>query len=87
MTQLELLERLERCFEPGEIETLVWRSDGGPVGRFDAAVKVVHHESGIEVVADEGASQVENKAAALIELMRQLHARASSETGGSSHQG
>ncbi len=80
MTHRELLERSERCFDPGEVETLLWRSEGGTVERSDAAVKVVHRESGIEIIEDQSLSQIENKAAALIRVLKRLHGNASSET-------
>ncbi len=71
---LELLERIERCFDDGEIETLIWRTegDGVAVSRADAAVKLIHRASGLEVVCEEHSSQVLNQAAALLELLTKL---------------
>jgi protein subunit release factor A len=75
MTDAELLERLERCFEKDEIETLCgWEPGRGVMVRAGAAaIKVVHRPSGLEGVSDEYPSQIRNKAAALLQLLRKLH--------------
>jgi protein subunit release factor A len=74
VTHAELLERIERCFAKGEIETLVgW--DPGPgvtVGPGAAAVKVIHADSGLEATSEGGRSQVRNKAAALLQLLQKF---------------
>ncbi len=74
LTPLELLERIERCFDEGEIETLTWRTpgEGLSVSRADAAVKVIHRPSGLEVVCEEYPSQILNRVAALLELLNRL---------------
>jgi hypothetical protein len=79
MKDAELLKRLEGCFEKDEIETLVnWEPGSGlVVSQRAAAVKVVHRPSGLEGMSGAYPSQVRNKAAALIELLRKLHNAAS----------
>ena len=75
MTDADLLERLERCFEKGETETLInfVPGTGVAVNPASAWVKVIHRPSGFEAVGDKYPSQVRNKSAALLEILRMLH--------------
>ena len=75
MTDADLLKRLERCFDKGEVETLIpfEPGDGLMATRAMAAVKVVHRSSGLEATSDESASQVRSKASALLQLLQKLH--------------
>jgi protein subunit release factor A len=83
MTDSDLLQRLERCFDRGETETLVWweSSSGVTVAAASAAVKVVHVSSGLEGIGEQSRSQVRNKAAALLQLLQKLHDAAAGESG------
>ena len=84
MTHAELLERIERCFAKGEIETLVaWDpGPGGTVGSGAAAIKVIHASSGLEASGEGGRSQVRNKAAALLQLLQKLFESADKNQSG-----
>ena len=75
MTDTDLLKRLERCFEKGETESLVnfVPGSGLTVDPASAWVKVIHRASGFEAVGDKYPSQVRNKVAALLEILRMLH--------------
>jgi protein subunit release factor A len=79
MSDAELLKRLERCFEKDEIETLVYWEPGSGllVSPRTAAIKVVHRPSGVEGMSDQYPSQVRNKVAALLDVLRKLHEAAS----------
>ncbi len=73
-TTAELLQRMERCFDQGEIETLTRRTSGQGVyvRRADAAVKVRHRASGLEAMSEKHSSQILNRAVALLELLNKL---------------
>jgi protein subunit release factor A len=75
MTETELLKRLERCFDDGELETFVnWAPASGlAVSSAAAAVKVVHRPTGIEAVSGQFRSQVRNKTSALLAILQRLH--------------
>jgi hypothetical protein len=75
MTEVELLKRVERCFDQGEIETLVnfVPGAGAALDPASAWVKVIHRPSGLEAVGDKSPSQTRNKAAAILEILRLLH--------------
>ncbi|MEM8933423.1 MAG: peptide chain release factor-like protein [Acidobacteriota bacterium] len=64
MTRLDILQRLEGCFVDDEIETTMRTGD--------AAIRVVHRPTGIEVIVDRHRSQIANKAEALVELLGRL---------------
>ena len=82
MTNAEVLKRLERCFDKGEIETLVnfVPAPGLAVGTGSAEVKVIHRPSGLEATGTEFTSQVANKASALLHLLQMLHESAAATT-------
>jgi len=75
MTNAEVLKRLERCFDNGEVETVVnfVPGSGLAVGPGSAEVKVIHRPSGLEATGKEFTSQVANKASALLRLLQKLH--------------
>jgi hypothetical protein len=65
-----ILKQLERCFEDGEIETLIVAA---PSSRAQSAEVVLRHvPTGREIRSFTGATQIENKARALLELVRLL---------------
>jgi hypothetical protein len=66
-----VLKELESLFEEGRITTLVRRSSSSePGGPPDVGVKIVDSRTGEEFVEDRFQSQIENKAVALLTLLR-----------------
>jgi hypothetical protein len=74
----EVLQLLERCFERGEIETLV-KSTPGVLGMTGDHVKVQHVPSGREFLGTSGGTQIRNKIQALLELLSTDFGRGSTE--------
>ena len=64
----KVLAALEGCFEAGELETLVHDPEAGDE-RFAEAVKIVHHPSGHTFVGAGHQTQIQNKIAALLQLL------------------
>ena len=75
LTDADLLKRLERCFDKGETETLVMAApaNGLAASPESAWVKVIYVPTGFEAVGDKHRSQIRNKAAALLDILRMLH--------------
>ena len=65
-----ILNQLEGCFAEGEIETLVVAAPSSHAQ--SAEVMVRHLPTGHESRSFTGATQIENKARALLELIRRL---------------
>ncbi|WLQ13739.1 hypothetical protein O5O45_28830 [Hahella aquimaris] len=64
-----ILKALEEQFKDGEIEVLTRRNEDGTI---DSGIKLIHKQSGIEMVNDTQTSQIKNKAFALVKLLGQL---------------
>ena len=65
-----VLKALESCFDPDEIETLVARFSATQVGFTGGEpIKVVHRPSGREFFGEGHPSQIQNKIAALLQLL------------------
>ena len=66
-----VLAKLENLFGADQLQTLTFRSDAGQPQQ-DAAVKIVHNPTGMEVVCNDFSSQIKNKCIALIGLVELL---------------
>ena len=69
-----VLALAEGLFDGDEIETLCWHTPDVTV--VDSPIKVIHKPTGLEAESDAYATQIRNKAAALLHLRQQLDARA-----------
>lgn len=65
---LHVLKELESLFEEGRITTLAAR--GSVKGPSNPAVKIIDSKTGAELVEDRFQSQVQNKIAALLALLK-----------------
>ncbi|MDX2239835.1 MAG: hypothetical protein NW224_04035 [Leptolyngbyaceae cyanobacterium bins.302] len=66
--QRQIYIEVKGLFPDGAVEALISRPAGADVGVFDAAVKLVHTQTGIEITCDEFPTQIENYIAATIRL-------------------
>lgn len=58
----------QSLFEEGEVQVMVCRQPGEPVGRLSPEVRLVHQPSGIEITCGEFPTQTENYIAAALRL-------------------